>query len=313
MKYAIISDIHGNFQALSSVLENVKKENPDGYLFLGDYFADYPYPNEVINTIKELENTHIISGNKEQYLVDLQVHDQTKWIHDQFKVMYWNFRELRQDNLEYLLSLPDTKSIRLCGSKKVLLLHSITSLIKGTNLDLLTSPRFSEAMEKKSFEHKEYLNYINQLLSSDKTLQKQLDAIDADIIIFGHTHLQWHTNINGKILINAGSCGLPLDYQTSAPYTILDINDDNIQIKECRSEYDIDKLIEDVKASDLFTYASDWSSLVINEMTHAKEEVAFFFRHANKIAKLHGQDSWPFDNQMWAFAIDSWFKGKQSN
>lgn len=312
MKYAIISDIHGNLQALSSVLENVKKENPDGYLFVGDYFADYPYPNEVIDTIRDLKNTHIISGNKEQYLVDLQVHDQTKWIHDQFKVMYWNFKELRRDNLEYLLSLPDTKSIKLCSRKKVVLLHNITSLIKGTTLELLSSARYLEAMEKEPFEHNDYLEYINQILSSDSKLQKELDAIDADIIVFGHTHLQWYANLNGKILINAGSCGLPLDYQTSAPYTILDIEDDTILVNEYRVEYDIDKLIEDVKASDLFAYASDWCNIIINEMAQAKEEVAFFFQHANKVAKLHQNEDWPLDNQIWALAIDSWFKGKQS-
>jgi len=311
MKYAIISDIHGNLHALSAVLENIKKDNVDGYLFVGDYFADYPYPNEVIDTIRELKNTYIISGNKEQYLIDLQVHDKDKWIHDQFKVMYWNFQELRKDNLDFLLSLPDIKSIKICG-KKVSLLHNIKSLIQGTTLDLLSSPRYFEAMEKEPFEHDDFLEYINQLLSSDQSLIQKLEGIDAEIIIFGHTHLQWYANLNGKTLINAGSCGLPLDYQTSAPYTLLEIDDSDLLVTECRVEYDIDKLIQDVKSSSLYFNAKDWCNLVLNEMAHAKEEVAFFFRHANKIAELHNNKSWPLDNQIWALAIDSWFKGKHS-
>jgi hypothetical protein len=50
--------------------------------------------------------------------------------------------------------------------------------------------------------------------------------------------------------------------------------------------------------------------MIINEIYHAKEEVAFFFRHANEVAKMNHSKSWPLNNQIWAMAIDSWFKGR---
>jgi len=39
MKIGIISDIHGNIDALDAVLENLKKENIDKIICLGDFIG----------------------------------------------------------------------------------------------------------------------------------------------------------------------------------------------------------------------------------------------------------------------------------
>ena len=70
MRYAIISDIHGNEPALKTVLEDAKSRNVEGYIVVGDYCLSNPYPNECITTIKHLENAYIIRGNEESYLAD---------------------------------------------------------------------------------------------------------------------------------------------------------------------------------------------------------------------------------------------------
>ena len=45
MKYAIISDIHGNLPALKAVLEDAKNQNITHYLFAGDYCLSWPWSN----------------------------------------------------------------------------------------------------------------------------------------------------------------------------------------------------------------------------------------------------------------------------
>lgn len=195
MRYAIISDIHGNVHALQSILEDAKNENIDEYILVGDYYGDFPYPNEVTDILKKLQEKHIVSGNKEGYLMDLHESDQNGWIHDQFKGLYWNYKELRKDNLDYLLQLPNKKIIKYNNTKKILLIHNITSLFKETNLDLLTSSKYAEKMNKEHFEQDEYLEYIKEIMLTDERLLKELESIDADIIVFGHTHVQWYTNI----------------------------------------------------------------------------------------------------------------------
>ena len=37
MKYAIISDVHGNAHALRLALEDARREGAQGFLFAGDY------------------------------------------------------------------------------------------------------------------------------------------------------------------------------------------------------------------------------------------------------------------------------------
>ena len=68
MKYAVISDVHGNMDALEAVLADARKQGAEGYLFAGDYCLSLPYPEEVINTIRKIENAVIIRGNEEQYI-----------------------------------------------------------------------------------------------------------------------------------------------------------------------------------------------------------------------------------------------------
>ena len=72
MKVAVISDIHGNYDAFSEVLKACEKEGVQEYLFLGDYIGYYYDAKKVWNIVKKLSN-HIIKGNHEDLLKDLEV------------------------------------------------------------------------------------------------------------------------------------------------------------------------------------------------------------------------------------------------
>ena len=55
MKIGIISDIHGNYDALFSVLEKAKKESVDHLLILGDIVGYYYHPEKILNLLASLE------------------------------------------------------------------------------------------------------------------------------------------------------------------------------------------------------------------------------------------------------------------
>lgn len=57
MKYAIISDIHGNYTAFVECLKKIEKLNIDEIIFCGDYITDFPEPHDVLKLIKECEKT----------------------------------------------------------------------------------------------------------------------------------------------------------------------------------------------------------------------------------------------------------------
>ena len=54
MKIAIISDIHGNDEALTAVLKDIESEKCDKIFCLGDLAMAGPEQSKVTNKIKEL-------------------------------------------------------------------------------------------------------------------------------------------------------------------------------------------------------------------------------------------------------------------
>ena len=60
MRFAIISDIHGNLPALNAVIDDAENNHVDTYIFTGDYCISNPYPDECISRIKNLHNKYMI-------------------------------------------------------------------------------------------------------------------------------------------------------------------------------------------------------------------------------------------------------------
>ncbi len=74
-KIAVISDIHANADALTTVVEELKTKNIDITIFLGDILTYGCQPNEVVSILNKYkkENSAIfIKGNHDQFYFDLQ-------------------------------------------------------------------------------------------------------------------------------------------------------------------------------------------------------------------------------------------------
>ena len=106
MKYAVISDIHGNKPALDAVLDDARQKGITEFIFAGDYCLSGPFPDECIGTLRKIENKTVIRGNEERYLENLIGKDQSKWTDGQMQISYWNYRNIKKNNLDYLLSIP---------------------------------------------------------------------------------------------------------------------------------------------------------------------------------------------------------------
>ena len=62
MLYAILGDIHSNFNALEVVLEEIKKAGADGILSVGDIVGYGAEPGLCIQTIRGAGGT-VVAGN----------------------------------------------------------------------------------------------------------------------------------------------------------------------------------------------------------------------------------------------------------
>jgi hypothetical protein len=55
MKLAVISCIHGNYEALDAVLLDIDRQNADKIFCVGDLVGYGPYPNAVVEQIRSLD------------------------------------------------------------------------------------------------------------------------------------------------------------------------------------------------------------------------------------------------------------------
>ena len=105
MKYLILTDIHGNEEALEAVLEDARGDSVDSVLVLGDLVGYGAGPNEVIERLLGLaQPTVVIRGNHDTVVAtplgDAHFNSVAR------QAVRWTAQALTAENLEYLARLP---------------------------------------------------------------------------------------------------------------------------------------------------------------------------------------------------------------
>ena len=261
IKVAIISDIHGNSIALKEVLKDAKMNNVDDYIFSGDLVNDLPFGNETLEIVKSTSDK-VLKGNKEQYLIEFE-EEKYDWKNIQFKNTRFMYNELTEENKAYIRKLPHCMMLEFEGVK-LLVAHG-----SPKSVEELLNHRFKELIEK----------YVNEL--------------DADALIFGHTHeAMWYEYINGKLVLNAGCAGVSPYYVGKAEYVILTINNgkiDNIDLRLV--DYDIEKVKQKIIESGILNEDKVLMNLTfcgINGNGQARSE---FFKEAKNV-QLERSGKW---------------------
>lgn len=305
MRYAIIADIHGNMPAFKAVLEDAKQMKVDGFIFLGDYCLFSPFPNEVIDTIKTLPNAYVIRGNHEDYFNNISTEDNTDWINGQFATLHWTYNELTEENLDYIYSLPSELTVD-DSNIPIRISHYPQTYFNNTKVIHFKNSTYSKNYIKKPFSKNDFSTLVNNTLSNDSDLKEVLSKLPNGIYAFGHTHLQWHFQLDDKLLINPGSCGIPLDCLTGASYTIIDTSKNKFEVIERRVQYNIEKTIDTLLESDLFKKSNVLSSIVATELSTAFGELHAFFDFVHDYSVKVQDDSYPYSKEVWNNAYELW-------
>ncbi len=219
MKIAIISDIHGNLDALDSVLNDIKEEKCSKIFCLGDIVMAGPEPIKTLSKIHDLvqsKDFYIIQGNTDKMLSVFSFDTYNKILKTNAVMAsaYLADSEILSDeDKEFLKSLPPQKEIELLGIK-ILLVHG--------------SPRKND-----------------ENIYPDMTIEQVEEIIkdtDANVIFCGHTHMPCGYQTNSEqTVVNAGSIGRPFSETPESCYAILDINENNssFNIKHKFVKYDV--------------------------------------------------------------------------
>lgn len=306
MRIAIISDVHGNYLALASVVEDAISHNVDKFVFVGDYIFDLPFSDEVVRLLMNLENAYIVKGNKEGYLNNLANDNQDNWTLQQFEVIYQIFRELSPDAYDFLTGLDEESYITVSPTISIYAVHfpKNFTLPHETNCHALN---FRKKMLDEPFSHEEFLSEFSDLVNSDEN-KAQIDQIDANVIVFGHNHLQSYCYCGDKLIINPGSCGLPLDFNTAAPYSILEETDNGLTVTERRVTYDIQSVISEAKKSLAYEKGRIWSDIIFLQLETGRDYIGMFFEIAKGIAASKNEQQSHFSNSTWEEAYEVFMK-----
>jgi putative phosphoesterase len=220
----LISDVHANLPALETVLAELDARGVDGIFNAGDLVCYGPSPNEVIHLLREREIVSIYGNrDREVYEFPLRREEYRENLHPlKFRAYEWTYNELTEENLEYLKSLPERVSTRV-NSHKLLMVHD------------RIHPKIPQPKPD----------------TPDIQFEEIAASVEEDIIVFGHTHIQFIREIAGKIFVNTGSVGRPGDGDPRAGYVVLEISEGRIAVRIKRASYDVDRTVGTIYKSDL--------------------------------------------------------------
>ena len=228
--YAVISDIHGNLEALEAVLEDV----PDGVeriYCLGDVVGYGASPNECCDLVREREMP-LITGNHDLAVTDLS--RDLAWFNPvAAAAVEWTRKHLTEENANFLRTRPHMRqkegALFVHGSVRDPDEYILNGAVARENLEVL---------------RKEYP--------------------DVQVCFFGHTHVKaiapapdgmssgsLDLTMGGPYLVNPGSVGQPRDGDTFASYVLAGDEPERIRITYHFVEYDIEKAQAKIRAAGL--------------------------------------------------------------
>lgn len=241
MKIAVISDIHGNMEAVEAIMEDIAKQKCDKIFVLGDYAMAGPEPNCTVDYFLNKQNNpnfRMIQGN-----TDLMIADYSDELYDTLKEKAPVMAEALKNDVEilnpvqksFLKNLPIQLEITE-GGVKFLLVHGSP---RKNNEDILpTTPL--------------------------KKVEEMVADVDADVILCGHTHLPCGFQTSKKqTIVNAGSIGRPFTPEPKSCYLTIIVNNGECLFEHHFVEYDKERAANKLKQRN-FKGAKKLANMLLN-------------------------------------------------
>ncbi len=239
VRILILSDIHGNLEALEAVLKNQKYSE---LVVLGDLVGYGANPNEVVETIRSLKPLAVIRGNHDK--VASGVSSGENFNASALSAIQWAHQQLTPDNLDYLRNLPTGP---LSPQETMTIAH-------GSPYDE-EEYIFQEWVALRSFQyfHTPICFYGHSHVPIVVTPKGENDLH----IVFpkGSETIPLDLRTFPKYLINAGSVGQPRDCDPRSCSLILDL--EKMAVEFHRLDYDIVAAQEKILQANLPAYLAE--------------------------------------------------------
>jgi putative phosphoesterase len=197
VKLAVFSDIHGNIHAMEAVWQAIQRQAPDAIYCLGDLVGYGAFPNEVTAFVRDSRVPTVMGNYDDGVGFDRDecgcAYKDDVSHHLGHESLMWSRRETTNEHKAYLRTLEGSIRLEFDGVR-LLLVHG--------------SPR-----------------KMNEYLYQDRpqaSFERMAAQAEADVLLFGHTHLPYQKQIAGTLFVNAGSVGKPKDGDPRAGFITVD-------------------------------------------------------------------------------------------
>ncbi|MEY4389323.1 MAG: hypothetical protein RLZZ432_1042 [Chloroflexota bacterium] len=230
-RVVVISDIHGNLAALEAIVAQLPSIKPDQVAILGDHALFGPRPTETIDLIRKLQASGalVTAGTGDIAVADLDYAASFPSLAGGLPpglkaAVEWASDELDDDRIEWLRSLPTERRLRY-GEIGITFCHA--------------SPGSRTVPLSADLDPSTTLELIGQT--------------DARLVCVGFTHQARVKDYGWKVLVDAGSAGLPYDGEAQASFAVVEVDAEagTINAEVRRAKYDVESVADAVAARGL--------------------------------------------------------------
>lgn len=177
---AALYDIHGNLPALEAVLEAIQREDIDQIVVGGDVFPG-PMAREALERLLHLDiPVRFIHGNGDRETIALKRGMQSNIPEMNREAMLWGAEQLSPEHEQLMAAWPGTLQV-ITEERRILFCHATPQ----NDTDIFT--------------HR----------TPEERLRPWFTSVDADLVVCGHTHMQFGRPVGRVRVVNAGSVGMP--------------------------------------------------------------------------------------------------------
>ena len=279
MRLAVLADVHGNLHALEAVLNDVYKHDVDGFIVAGDLTGG-PQSQDVVDRLRSL-NAHTIRGNREEYLLAFDSGTAPAHWHSsaQWAVLRWEYGHLNRTTLDWITSLPGQRVWTSGSAAPMRIVHG--------------SPQSaSESLypdDKADFDV--FLEAAFPVPDRDPTRLKALLALLVEpVLVCAHTHIPWKQVQNGRLVVNPGSVGAPLNGDIRAQYALLDWQGGRWVANHRAVPYDLDRVRKAFRDSGFLAHGGAFARAWLLGIETARYVWGAFLAHAMRLSSGAGRD-----------------------
>lgn len=251
MKLAVLADIHANYVALQTLAAHIEAWQPDLVIVAGDVVNRGPCPLECLRFVQDKQRKSgwlVVRGNHENYVIGFSKPDAPRngaelEVH---RHSYWTYRQL-DGNVSTLAAMPFEQSLLAPDGGRICITHaSMGGIREGIYPE-----------------------------NTDDELRRKIRFFKG-LFCVGHTHRPLIRHLDGALVVNVGSAGLPFDGDRRAAYAQLSWHGGRWQAKIVRLEYDWQQAEHDFYNTSFLDGSGPLGLVILNEFHTARSHLYYW-------------------------------------